>query len=293
MAPTLIAELYPLEKRAVRVSWIVAAAQLASLIGSPVTGLIVDTGGVASWRSALLWFMLPATSACLLLVIFLVPSKPLSMRFGAKKEPFLNGYKQVLTDKSAVAILANSFLGGAFGGWSVFAPAFLNDVFAVPPSLRGLVPVVAGSLLIAGMLIGGVLVNRVGRKRLLVRTAIPSIAFSIVAYTLSIFIPNVWIVLCLRFAAAFTGGLSLVAGPNLAMELVPKFRGTMLSLASALVGIGAAAGIFIAGALLDFINNPPIGYPIAAATLGALGIIGVLAVLFFAKDPVMTDFKQK
>jgi predicted MFS family arabinose efflux permease len=291
MAPVLIGELYPLEKKAVRVSWIAATAMLALVIGSPITGFIANTGIVTSWLNALLWFMVPTTALCTLLVVLFVPSKPPPTRLGVKREPFMQGYKQVLTNKSARAALTNSFFAGVFLAASFFAAAFLADVFRIDPFVRGLLPILSGSLAIAGMLVGGALVNRIGRKRLLVNSAIPAIIFSVAGYPLSIFIPNMWVVLSLRFIAAFIGGFPLVAGPNFALELVPKFRGTMLSIGSALSGIGGAFGIFLAGRMLDFVNYPVIGYPIVMVTLGALGTVGILTILIFAKDPVVDQPK--
>jgi MFS transporter, DHA1 family, inner membrane transport protein len=286
MAPTIIAELYPMAKKAVRISWIMATAVLASLIGNPITGFLANTGSVTSWKDSLLWFMVPATTVCMLIVVFLVPSKPMSAYPGAKKEPFLNGYKQVLTNRSAVACLFNSFFANMFFATAFFAPSFLKDVFAVSPGIRGLLPVVASSLIVVGMLTGGYLVNRVGRKRLLVASAIPAVVFSIVGYPLSMLIPNMWVVVGLRFVSSFIGGFPLVAGSNLALEQVPKFRGTMMSLSSAMGGTGGALGIFIGGTILNSIATSSFSYSVTMLTLGGLGLIGTSLILLFAKDPV-------
>jgi MFS transporter, DHA1 family, inner membrane transport protein len=285
MATTLIGEFYPLERKAVRVSWIVATGTLATVIGNPVTGFIANTGGISSWRNALLWFMIPVTAICLILAVFLVPSMRASTPMAPKKSPFLNGYKQVLSNRSALACLSNSFLAGAWFGISIFQLAFLRDVFGISPFLASIVPIVGGSLIVAGMLVGGFLVNKVGRKRLLVAGAIPAILLVVSGYVITIFIPDIWIVLAFRFTSAFIGGWPIVAGPNLAMEQAPMFRGTMMSLGSALNGIGGAVGIFLGGAVLNYFNNPALGYPALAATLGGIGISGTVIVLLFAKDP--------
>jgi MFS transporter, DHA1 family, inner membrane transport protein len=286
MAPTLIAEFYPLEKKAKRISLVLATGTLALLIGNPVTGFVAGTGDVTSWRSVLLWFMLPVTFICLILVFFLVPSKPLSNPLGAKKQPFLNGYKEILTNRSPGACLTNSFFAGVYFSVNIFAFSFLKDVFAVTPAFRSLVALTGSSLMVAGMLTGGSLVNAVGRKRLLVGAAIPAVVFSVCGYPLSIFIPNVWIVLPLRFLSAFIGGFAIIAGSNLVLEQVPKFRGTLMSLTSFLQAIGGVTGILLGGALLNIIGNPVIGYPVAMVILGALGLIGTLNIILFAKDPV-------
>ena len=213
MSPTIIAELYPLNKKATRISWSVATAQLALIIGNPVTGFIASNGNVASWRDSLLWFMLPVTSISLLFVLFLIPSKPMFLQ--DKKNSILHGYRNIFSNRSAVACLTNAFFAGAFFGLATFQSAFLSTIFHFPPSLRGIVAVVGGSLLVTGMLSCGLLVNRIGRKSLLIGGAVPAILLSVSSYAVSLFVTDVWIVLGLRFASAFLGGFALVAGPNL------------------------------------------------------------------------------
>ncbi len=293
MAPTLIGELYPLEKKATRVSWLAATGVLAVLIGNPVTGIIASAGGVASWRSAILWFMLPATSVSLLLVAFLVPRKPLLNPVDIRKEPFLNGYKEIFTNRSARGCLTNTFFGGIYIAVSILAPSFLSEKFAISPLLRSYVAICSTSLLVTGVLIAGFLVNKAGRKRLMWASAIPAVVFSVCGYPLSIFIPNIWVILVFRFAASFIGAFTIIAGSNLYLEQVPKFRGTMMSLQSAINGFGATVGVLIGGSLLNIFGDSILRYPVTMVTLGALGLVGTLNIILFAKDPVKTPQNAK
>jgi predicted MFS family arabinose efflux permease len=283
MAPTLIGELYPLEKKAKTTSLVLATGVLALLVGSPVIGIIADTGEVTSWHSALLWFVFPAALICLLLVIIFVPTKTSKLK---RKEPFLNGFKEVFTNRSASACVANGFFAGIFFANNVFAPSFLKDIFSITPTFRSFTLMVSALILVFGVFTGGLLVNSVGRKRLLWGSAIPSVILSVFCYPLSLIIPNVWIVLGFRFVASFIGGFPLVAGQNLALEQVPKFRGTVMSLQNSFNGIGGAIGILISGTILNVISNSIFGYSVAMITLGALGLVGILNIMLFAKDPV-------
>jgi predicted MFS family arabinose efflux permease len=293
MAATLIGELYPQERKALRMSWLMVMATLATSIGYPVIGAIADSGGITSWRNGLRWFMIPVTAICAVLVILFVPSKPLSSQLAAKREPFLNGYRQVLSNKSASACLASLFLAYAWYGIGTFQLAFLKDVFELSPAFRGLIAVVGGLILAGGMFMGGVLMNKVGRKRLLVIGAPPAILLLVGSFVASNFMANIWIVISLRFASNLIGGMPVAAHYVLPLDQVPKFRGTMMSLSSAIGGIGSVAGVLAGGALLNNLTNNAIGYTIVAATLGALGIASTLVVLFFVEDPSFPSIKSQ
>jgi predicted MFS family arabinose efflux permease len=291
MAQTLIGELYPQDKKAKRISWILATGQVATLFGSPIIGSIADIGGITGWRNALLWFQLPATIICLLLVFVLIPNRSLLKPLTDKKEPFMSGFKEVLTNKSAVACIVSTFLGASIAAVNALAPAFVAEVYNVTPFLRGLIPVGAFSLLIAGLLIGGFIANRVGRKRLTVMAGMAGIVFAFMGFPISLVIPNFFVYLGFRFTAACIGGIALVATPLLSLDQVPNYRGTMMSLVSTSSGLGFASAMFMSSAILRFIDNPPIGYPVATVVLGVLGIISSIVIFFFAKDP-LKDLKK-
>jgi MFS family permease len=292
MAPALIGELYPNNKKARRISWMMVTGQFAIFIGSPITGYIASIGGVTSWRNVLLWFEIPTTILCFVLVFFLVPNKPLANQVGAIKESLLLGFKQILSNKSATALLASGFLSAMLSAVNGFAPAFLAEVFGVTPFLRSLVPITATSLIITGMLIGGLAIHKVGRKKFAVMTALPGNIFVFIGYPMTILFPNIWVLLAFRFSAALVGGMALVAGPVLLLDQVPKHRGTLFSLSSALGGMGLASGFLIGSFILAYFDNPPIGYPAAMTVLGIFGIISWLLLLFFAKDPISPNLKH-
>jgi predicted MFS family arabinose efflux permease len=288
MTATLIGEIYPLEKKAIKISWVVATSYIAILVGNPITGFIANTGGIAGFRTVLVWFMLPVSAISLILVFFLVPFKPQSSLVQTKKEPFLSGFKEVLTNKSAVSCLISAFGVGAFFASSVFASSFLKLAFALTPFQRSLVTISGLIFLVTGIMVGGVLVNKFGRKNLTVATSIPAISLSIAAYVISMNVQNIWLYLIIRWIGGLAGGIPLVAGANLALEQIPRFRGTMMSLQSALGGTGGAFGILIGGFIINFFSNPLVGYPLMMITVGSIGITGCTILYLFAKDPCKT-----
>jgi MFS family permease len=222
MAPTLIAEIYPMNKKAIRISWVVSTAWIAVLVANPVTGFLTVSGAVSNWRNSLLWFLLPVTVLCSILVIFLVPST--TSRSQAEKEPFMDGFRKVLGNRSACACLANNFLAGVWLAAMIFPAAFVADVFGASPSLRGMIALIGLGALVAGTLLGGYLVNPIGRKNLMVVSAVSALLLSVLSYAITIIVPNMWLSIGIRSVAGFLGGLVFVAAPNMYLEQVPKYR---------------------------------------------------------------------
>jgi predicted MFS family arabinose efflux permease len=292
MSSTLVGELYPDDKKARILSLIFFVGYIAALVGNPIAGYVAEVSGAANWRNTLLWFILPVTVVCFLMVLFFIPRKTLPTIVAEKQRRIFSGFREVFTNKSTVACLASGFFGAALFSVTSFDGSFTAEVFGMTPFLRSFLPVAAILLLIIGAFIGGAIVNRVGRKCLLVASGLPSAIFTIFGYAITLLVPNVWAYLGFRLVAALFGGMTLLAVPLLLMEQLPKYRGTVLSLHSALHGIGGASSFFVGAAILDFYSNPKIGYPIAILLLGGLGIVSALVVLFFVNDPIKKTVYQ-
>jgi predicted MFS family arabinose efflux permease len=281
---TFIGNSYQLDKKAKAIGWVTAASTLANAVGAPVAGYMT---GISSWRSVLIWLMLPAAVASLVFVFVVFPRNLPESQHSIKEEPFMKGFKQVLTNKSAVACLVQTFLINAsvFGGM-VFEVTFYRQVFLASPGFAALIGPTAGTALITvGAVIGGHTVNRVGRKRLGVIAAILSVTLAVLTY----FIPNLWLRVGFRWTTAFLGGISVAALVNLMLEQAPRFRGTAMSLCSAFAGVGTAIGIAVAGAALNLYINPTLGFQALGLAMGAFGFAAVFVILFFAKDPIKSS----
>ena len=280
---TFIGNSYPLEKKAKAIGWIAATGTLANAVGAPIVGFMT---GIGSWRSSLIWFMLPTAVVSLIFVFLAFPYNPPEPKMNIKKEPFMKGFKQVLTNKSAVACLTSAFLGSAFVfGGVVFEVTFLRQVFLVSPSLAALVGTLVGTAFITvGALVGGQVVNRVGRKRLAVAASFLAGLFML----LSFFMQDLGIFLALRWTASFLVGILLAAASNLTLEQVPMLRGTTMSLASAFSGIGTALGVTLAGAVLNLYIDATMGFQALGLTIGVLASADALVLLFVAKEPIRT-----
>jgi DHA1 family bicyclomycin/chloramphenicol resistance-like MFS transporter len=280
-AQTFIGNSYPLDKKAKAIGWVAAAGTLANAVGAPIIGFMTGIGG---WRSSFVWFMLPTAIVSLIFMFLVFPYNPPELQTSIKKEPFMKGFKHVLINKSAVACLATAFLASAFWfGGAVFEVTLLRQVFSVPPGLAALVGTLAGTAVVTvGAIIGGHIVNRVGRKRLTVVGIFSAGLLVLLAYS----VPVLSIFLALRWTASAFAGIAVAASSNLILEQVPQFRGTAMSLNSAFGGVGSAIGFTVAGTVLNLYANPPIGFQMLGLTVGAFAFTAALVILFFAKDPV-------
>ena len=280
-AQTFVGNFYPLDKKAKAIGWIAAVGALANAIGSPIIGFMTDIGG---WRSVFVWFMLPAAVVSLLFVFLVFPHNLAQPQTNIKKESLMSGFKQILTNKSAVACLITAFFITAYSfGALVFEVTFLRQIFLVSPGFAALVGPMAGAgIITVGAIIGGQVVNRVGRKRLTVLAIL--LAGSLLA--LSYFMQDLSLCITLHWAASIFIGITITASSNLMLEQVPLFRGTAMSLNSAFSSVGTAFGIALTGAVLNLFINPTIGFQALGLTVGVLAFSGALVNLFFAREPL-------
>ena len=283
-AQTFIGNSYPLAKKAKAIGWVTAAGTLANAVGAPIIGFMTGLGG---WRSSLIWFMLPTAIFSLIFAFLAFPYNLPQPLLIAKKASFTRGFKNVLSDKSAVACLVAAFLGTAslFGG-VVFEVTFLRRIFSLTPGFAALMGTMAGTALISvGAVVGGQIVTRIGRKRLAVIAGF-SAAFTTL---LSYFMQNLGVFLALRWINAVLIGVTVAAASNLMLEQVPQFRGTAMSLSSAFSGVGTAVGITVVGAVLNLYVDPTVGFQALGLTVGAFGFAGTFVYIFFAREPVQTQ----
>jgi len=97
------------------------------------------------------------------------------------------------------------------------------------------------------------------------------------AYTI---VPGLWVSAAARFLCMLFTAFAFSALNTLILEQVPEYRGTLMSISSALSSVGAALGSFIGGmALLWY------GYALVGVFLGAMAIVSAVVTHFLAVDP--------
>ncbi|MCJ7425280.1 MFS transporter [Candidatus Bathyarchaeota archaeon] len=277
MAFTLVGEHFPLEKRANAIGWIVAGGALVYVIGAPIIALI---SGFEGWRFPLLWFVLPVLFTSLLMAFLGLPSASKNSQTSSDTKTLLN-FKDVLLNRSAVACLIGDILrSAAFVAIVLYATSFFRQRFLIPTDLASLILLGGALSYVLGSLTSGLLVNRFGRKTSTVLTALLSGIFT-VAY---VFTPNLWLSLVLMLTASWFFGMVASSANSLTLEQVPRLRGTMMSIDTAVINIGSALGTMSGGLALLYLDYEGLG-----SVLGAIGIVAAIVFYLLAKDPTKSS----
>ena len=282
MAYTMIGDLLPSDKKAKAVSYVVAMTSLAVLIGTPAIGLITN---VAGWRSVFIFLALPVSVGGLILAFLGLPSRSLEQQLVADKKAPLSNFRQVLSNRSAVSCLVGGIFGGAAGGLGLFAIAFYRQQFLEPmgfavETIRGFavgIILLAATMYVVASLVVGRLASRFGAKTLTVVGALGNGVLIMVFF----FMPNLWTALPLDMAHVWFAAATVTAVQCLALDQVPKSRGTMMSLNMMFGTLGGVIGTAVGGAMLVLFGL----YQAVGLALGAMGIVSAVVIYFFAKDP--------
>ncbi|MFB3888979.1 MAG: MFS transporter [Candidatus Bathyarchaeia archaeon] len=276
MSMSLMGEFLSLDRRPKAIGWFNAAGTLTWFVGAPVAGLLTGIGG---WRSVILLFFLPLSVAGLVLTYFSVPSMSRKHEPPVGREAYLSSFKQVFLNRSAAACLIGGMLFMASHVWGIYGITFYRQQFSVPVEYAAFIIVGTTTFGAFGNVIGGRLVNRVGRKRLTVLT----LGFASMLVAVLVYVPNVWLALSISFLNAWLRQVGFTAIYSLNLEQAPKSRGTMMSISGVLNALGAAFGAALGGPVLDLF-----GFQILGPTLAALGLASVSVYHFWAKDPCKT-----
>jgi predicted MFS family arabinose efflux permease len=273
MTMSSVGEHFPREERSRAVGWLIAGNGLSYLIGAP---LIAYLAGIGSWRTAFLLWVLPVALLGIGSIVYGLPTRreELSRRSSVD---YVASFKAVFTNLSALSCLVGSALiGASYQAILVYSASFYRQQFSVSRSFASIFVIGGALFFIAGSISCSRLVNKYGRKPVIVITGLFG-GLLIAAYTN---LPILWVSASARFLGGLFMGFAFSALISLTLEQVPEHRGTLMSIRSAIGGIGSALGAFIGGlALLWY------GYALVGISLGALAIASAIIIHFLAVDP--------
>ena len=161
MSLALVGEHVPLDRRANAVGYITAGGASSFLVGGPIMNYVTRFGG---WRSAFLLYMLPVAVIGLALTWLVIPSK-ISTSEETDTGSYLDGIRQVVTNRSALACLLGALLSKAtWQGVISYGISYYREWYQIPKGWASLILSGLALGFIVSALLGGRLVNRFGRK---------------------------------------------------------------------------------------------------------------------------------
>jgi predicted MFS family arabinose efflux permease len=275
MTFTLVGEHLPLEKRAGAIGWIVASGALVYVIGAPIIALMSGVGG---WHFPLSGFVLPILLASLLVGLVGLPSASKNRNISSNAKTSL-GFREIFSNKSALACLVGDTLrSAAFVAIVLYATSFFRQRFLMTTDTASLILLGGALSYVLGSLSAGQFVNRLGRKSSTALTALLSGVFT-VSY---VFVPNVWVSMALMLVASWFFGMVASSANSLTLEQIPRHRGAMMSVDTALINAGSAIGSTTGGLALLYFNYEGLG-----SVLGVVGIVAAVVFFLFSKDPTI------
>jgi len=278
MTDTLIGDNVALEKRASAVGWTVAAGSLAYFIGAPVMGVL---SGFAGWRFVLLSFIIPISLMALLMLATSTRSAKQGLRASATSDTYANSFMKIISNKSAIGCLVGTaFRYASFAALLYYGAAFTIERFGLSIDFASIVLLLAALFFTLGSLTCSAVIRKLGRKSSTATAALLAGLFTI-SYA---YAPYIWLSVALMSIAGWFYGLSASASTSLTLEQMPELRGTMMSLAYAFVGVGAAIGAAIGGLTLILYDYEELGI-----ILGGMGIIAAIIFQFVTVDPTKTS----
>lgn len=276
MTPAIVGENIPLERRSHAVGWLIAGGSISYLIGAPIVGYIANQWG---WRTTFLVYMFPVSIVSLFLAYVGIPGKRTTSESERKEVNYLDGFRKVFKNRSAIACLLGASLGMA--AWTAtlsYSISFFRQRFSVSTSWASLILSGLALCFTAGSLSSGYLINVFGRKKFTVISTLLLGMVTITFMNLGVF----WLSLALAFISCIVAGMRYSSSDNLTLEQIPEFRGTMMSISSAASSLGSTLGAGIGGVTLVLWSYGGLGL-----TLGSFGIVAAAVYLLFAIDPAL------
>ena len=275
MSMSLVGEHLPAEKRASAIGLISAFTAVPGLFFGPLIGLVVKIGG---WRLAFLVFILPLSVLGLLAVLRWLPTEPAETEGG--NVDLLKGFKEIYRNRSALANLIGYALAlASMTAVASYSPSYLRETFPVSTVFVSTVFSGVNILYSLGSVACARIVDRFGRKPVLVGSLLLE-SFLII---LSMNIPNLWLTLTIIYLSYMMMGFIYTVAISLALEQLPGFQGTMMSLNTAAGNLGMAMGSAAGGLILLLYDYGPV-----SLSLGALGIIATITYQTQVKDQSST-----
>lgn len=273
MTDAYIGECFTGDNRSKVVGRIFGLRTLSFLLGVQIIGFLT---GRLSWQYSFLLFVVPYSLLSLIIALKVLPNIKSTQSVKRKLE-FTEGYRTIFSSRSAVScLIANTLAHAAWGGNVVYFASYLRDRFLLSTGQASLALSGLAFGVFVGSYFGGSLVNKYGRKKMVVFT------LSIVSLLLFglMNLPNLWITILVLPIFSIIGGVRFTATNSLTLEQAPSVRGTMMSINSAALSLGWALGSVLGGLALLYYGWSSVGI-----FLGLSGIIATSIYKLLTNEP--------
>jgi len=278
MTISLVGDFLPQEERSRAIGSIISSRSLSYLVALPILGFIAGAWG---WRMGFLGYLLPLSVLSFVVALRVLPSEEREISLSESRILNLEGFKRVLSNRSAVACLIGTALSTvAWQGIVFFGASFFRQRFFLSRNTTVILISVMVSCFMISSYTSGRLLKKFGRKPL---TIIGIFMFSVFAFTYTI-VDSLWISLVLYFLGGAFSGVRYTASSSLTLEQIPEFRGTMMSLNAASMGLGGALASGLGGWIIFMY-----GWRLVGPALGIFGLSASMIFYLLTKDPTQDN----
>ena len=259
---SILLVLYPLQERTTALGRIYSGRSLTSILATPIIGVLTATYG---WRAGYLGFGAPLIALAIILVATRIPEQ------STKKETadLMSGFKKIAANRSALACLTGAALSlSFFNSLMVFNGTYIRDQLGIPLETASLVMSLTFVAVALGQVLSGRLADTVGVKKATWLSTIIGGASLLAYFSIPLPIP---VAILASVVGTGMAGTTMTTMATLALEQEPESRGTMMSLNSAAMALGAMLSTVIGGTAIS--NMGFTGYGAIMFTISLAAII--------------------
>jgi predicted MFS family arabinose efflux permease/pimeloyl-ACP methyl ester carboxylesterase len=274
LAIAALADASAYAKRGRQMSGVAISYFLAPIVGVPLGAFLTERYG---WRSVFWMVALLAALAGLLIKLF--PLAPAARHAAARKQtdddevdanaPAAKTSLWKLMNRSRstrMGLISAFFVSGGLVGFTTFLGTWLAEAFHVGPGGVGRVYALAGVGAVAGSVLGGMLADRFGKRRIAAQSSAAMILCLLLLPTFT-WSATLWALICIT---AFLAALRVAPLQAIVTEVVePVERATYVALRNSASQLGIAAAVALGGRLYAGYGLTGVGLLCAALTLGA------------------------
>jgi predicted MFS family arabinose efflux permease len=237
-----VAEYFPFEKRGRAVGIIMSSFSMVPILGVPLGAYLAQLFG---WPAVFLLLTACGVLSVVTMALFL-PST-------ASGSTYVQGAltraigSVVRTPFSLLALSTTLLAGAAHWGLYAYLPGFLTDSYGFSTMSNGVFLSLYGIAGIAANQIGGRLADRVGKKRLMVRSFL---LYCLPLMLIPVWHPHPYVTLGLMILWNTALSVWLPAQITMISEIVPSARSTMMSINTAIFNVGIAVGTQLGGTVM-------------------------------------------